>query len=121
MRLRKVKIVIQPISNTKSEWTQALKADGRSVQPRGVLVFTSLAAVAKALSPTRLELLSAILKNKPKSIYALAKLVRRDFKNVYSDVRLLAEIGFLDLKSDGQRHSVRPLPRFSGIELDLAS
>jgi predicted transcriptional regulator len=121
MRLKKVKIVVQPIEDIKTEWTSALKGKIRSVQPRGTIVFTSLAAVAKALSPVRLELLGTILKHKPESIYALAKLIERDFKNVYADVKLLSEIGLVELKPTGKRDSVRPVAKYSGFEVDLAA
>ena len=122
MKLKKVKIVVQPIKAVKDEWTKALKGKVRSIQPPGTIVFTSLGAVAKALSPARLELLGAILKQKPVSIYALAKLVGRDFKNVYSDVRLLVEIGLVDLKlHEGTRDAARPVAKYSGFEVDLAA
>ena len=121
MKLKKVKIIIRPIEGVKAEWSRALKGEARSVQPEGTIVFTSLGAVAKALSPARLELLGAILKNKPESIYALAKMIGRDFKNVYSDVKVLAEIGLIELKQTGKRDSVMPVAKYSGFEVDLAA
>jgi predicted transcriptional regulator len=121
MKLKKVKIIVQPIENVKSEWGLALKGKLRSKQPEGTIIFTSLAAVAKALSPARLELLGAILKGKPESIYALAKAVERDFKNVYSDVKVLAEIGLVELKQTGKRASMKPVAKYSGFEVDLAA
>ncbi len=121
MKLKKVKIVVQPIEEVKSEWVRALKGEVRSTQAQGTIIFTSLAAVAKVLSPARLELLGAILKQKPESIYALAKSVERDFKNVYSDVKLLCEIGLVELKPKGKRDSVRPVAKYSGFEVDLAA
>jgi predicted transcriptional regulator len=86
-----------------------------------VIVFSSLEAVAKVLSPARLELLGVILKEKPTSIYALAGLVERDFKNVHSDVRLLADIGLLELAPAGRRDALKPVPKYSGFEIDLAA
>ena len=122
MKLKKVKIIVRPIEDVKSEWTQALKGKVKSIQPKGVIVFTSLSAIAKALSPARLELLGVILKQKPASIYALSKLVERDFKNVYSDIRLLVEIGLIDLKlHEGKRDAARPVAKYSGYEVDLAA
>ena len=60
-----------------------------------------------------------ILKEHPKSIYALAKLVDRDFKNVHADVKLLAEVGLLELRSSGKkREAVMPVAKYSGLELD---
>ena len=122
MKLKKVKIIVRPIEDVKKEWTQALKGKVSSIQPKGVIVFTSLSAIAKALSPARLELLGVILKQKPASIYALAKLVERDFKNVYSDIRLLVEIGLIDLKlHEGKHDAARPVAKYSGYEVDLAA
>ena len=49
-------------------------------------------------------------------------MVDRDFKNVHSDVKLLSEIGLIDLKeTTDARKGLRPVAKFSGIELDLAA
>lgn len=121
MKLKKVRIMIQPIEDVKQEWASAIRGEIRAIQKPGTLVFTSLAAVAKVLSPVRLELLGAILKHKPDSISSLAKIVGRDFKNVYDDVHLLASVGILELKGAGKREAVKPVALYSGIELDLAA
>ena len=121
MKLKKVKIVIQQAESIDTEWTLALKGKIRSIQPEGTIIFTSLQAVAKALSPRRLELLGAILKNRPESIYALAKIVDRDFKNVHSDVKVLAGLELIELKQTGKRDSYMPIAKYSGVEIDLAA
>lgn len=121
MKLKRVRIVVQSAEDTKAEWARALRGEIRSIQKPGVIVFTSLEAVAKVLSPARLELLGAILKEQPESIYALAKVVDRDFKNVHSDVKMLAEVGLLDLKATGKRDAVKPVAKYSGFEVDLAA
>ncbi|MCM2278161.1 MAG: hypothetical protein NDJ89_08800 [Oligoflexia bacterium] len=124
MKLKKVRILIQPLEGVKAEWSAALRGEVKSVQKAGTLVFTSLAQVAKVLSPVRLELLGAILRHEPESISSLAKLVGRDFKNVHADVQLLASVGILELrelKGANKRDAVRPVALYSGIELDLAA
>jgi predicted transcriptional regulator len=121
MKLKKVRIIIQSVEDTKIEWAKALRGEIRSIQKPGIIVFTSLEAVAKMLSPARLTLLGAILKEHPESIYALAKAVGRDFKNVHSDVKMLAEIGLLELKPSGKRSAVKPIAKYSGFEVDLAA
>lgn len=74
------------------------------------------------LSPARLELLGAVVKQKPPSIYALAKLLERDFKNVYSDVRILNEVGLLELSAPtGKREALRPTAKYTELEFDLAA
>src|SRR4051812_36234993 len=102
MKLKKVRIVVQSVEHAKAEGSKALRGEARSIQKPGTIIFTSLEAVAKVLSPARLELLGAILNRSPESIYALAKAVGRDFKNGHSDVKLLAEVGLLELKSTGR-------------------
>lgn len=121
MKLKKVHIHIQPIEDIKIEWRRALHGEIKEIRKPDTLVFTSLTAVAKVFSPVRLELLGAIIKYKPDSISSLAKIVGRDFKNVYSDVRLLASVGVLELKGAGKRDAVRPVALYNGIELDLVA
>ncbi|MEW6058010.1 MAG: hypothetical protein AB1540_15495 [Bdellovibrionota bacterium] len=121
MKLKKAKIVIQSIDDVKREWKKALGGKLKSIQDEGMIIFVSLESLSKIMTSERLEVLSVILKEKPKSIYALAKLIGRDFKNVHSDVKLLAEIGLIDLKSHGKRESLQPVAKYSGFELDLAA
>lgn len=122
MKLKKVKIVIQSLDDVKKEWTAALKGKVRGIEKKGTITLLSMETVAKVFSQPRLEILAMILKEHPKSIYALAKLVDRDFKNVYADVKLLAEVGLLELRSSGKkREAVMPVAKYSGLELDLAA
>src|SRR5262245_18967311 len=103
MKLKKVKIIIHPLEDVKEEWKRAIKGEVDSIQKNKEIVFLSLESLSKVLSPARLVILTAVFKRKPKSIYALAKLVNRDFKNVHADVKFLAEAGLLDLKVQGVR------------------
>jgi predicted transcriptional regulator len=121
MKLKKVRIIVQPIEDTKAQWAEALRGKIRSIQMPGTIVFTSLESVAKVLSPARLELLGAVLNGKPESLYALAKAVGRDFKNVHSDVKMLAEVGLLELKPTGKRDALKPIAKYSRFEVDLAA
>lgn len=121
MKLKKVRIIVQSVEDTKAEWTKALRGEIRSIQKPGTIIFTSLEAVAKMLSPVRLQLLGVILNEHPESIYALAKMVGRDFKNVHSDVKMMAEVGLLELKSTGKRDAFKPIAKYSGFEVDLAA
>lgn len=122
MRKKHAKIVVKTLGNVKSEWKEAMKGKKRSLQKEEDLIFTSLEAVAKVFSKTRMEILRTIIREKPKSIYELAKQLGRDFKNVYSDIQLLTEIGLVELKESGSsRSGLIPISRFSGIDLDLAA
>ncbi|MEK6800755.1 MAG: hypothetical protein AABY10_06370 [Nanoarchaeota archaeon] len=73
--------------------------------------FEGLATIRKILTNEKARLLHTIKSQKPKSIYHLAKLLKRDFKSVSDDVKLLEKFGFLDLLAEksGNRERLRPI------------
>jgi predicted transcriptional regulator len=77
--------------------------------------------LGRVLSAPRLEVLARIPVLKPKSIAALARSLGRDFKNVHADVMLLADLGLIELRAEGKRNTLKPIPRYSGIEVDWAA
>ena len=83
------------------------------------LSFESVEAFRKILTPKRMELLKIIRHERPSSIYALAKLARRDIKNVRDDIALLKNLGLVDLKSDRNVRAV-VIPRVNYDELKVA-
>ena len=83
------------------------------------LSFESLEAFRKILTPKRIELLRLIRHERPSSIYALAKLARRDLKNVRDDIALLKNLGLVDLKSDRNVRAV-VIPRVDYDELKVS-
>ena len=72
--------------------------------------FSGISTLRKILSNERARLLHVIKEMKPESIYGLAKLLKRDFKSVREDVRLMEKFGFIDLVGDkkGARERLRP-------------
>lgn len=75
--------------------------EGRAMRPLDVLTFSDLPLLTKTLSPARWALMQA-LRNKPASIYELAKRLGRDYKNVHTDVTQLAAIGLIERRGDGR-------------------
>ena len=122
MKKKHAKIVIRSLENTKREWKDAIEGRKKSIQRDDEIIFTSLEAVARVFSKNRMEILRAVIHGKPKSIYELAKIVGKDFKNVHTDVKLLVDVGLVELKEAGDsRNGLIPLSKFSGIDLDLAA
>lgn len=122
MKKKHAKIIVKTIENSKREWKEALEGKKKGIQKDDEIIFTSLEAVARVFSKGRMEILRAVIQKRPNSIYELAKLLGRDFKNVHTDVKLLADIGLLDLKeAKNSRNSLIPLAKFSGIDLDWAA
>lgn len=119
MKRRKVKIIVRSLAEISQEWKQALRGKKVSIQKNNEIIVTPETA-ARLFSKTRLEVLKVILSEMPQSINEIAKITGRDFKAVYADVRLLFDIGLIDLK-EGTRTSLKPIAKFSDIELDLAA
>jgi predicted transcriptional regulator len=117
MKLKRVRIAVEPLAQTHRRWKKALK--GRAVSKEELITVASWEVLGKVLSPSRLEILARIPVLKPKSIAALSRSLGRDFKNVYSDVVFLADLGLIELKEEGKRKTLIPMARFGGIEVDL--
>lgn len=105
---RTLTIQIKPMDEALEGFQKTFKAlqAGKRVAPQRGVYFTSLEAARNLLTPARLALLRAIRLHRPRSIYQLAKVVRRDLKNVQADLHILEEYGLVTLK--GTR---RPDPR----------
>ena len=64
--------------------------------PLAVLSFADLPLLLKTLTPARWALLQRLAKAGPLSVYALAKLLGRDYKNVHTDVARLLELNLIE-------------------------
>ena len=114
MKAKKALLIVEPTKKAFDRFAVVLKHPSKS-QPKGyvVLSFPSFEILGKVITGARLELLSVIRKSKPKSIQELARLAGRDFKNVYQDVKLLAQYGLIELKEQGARKAATPIAKFS--------
>jgi predicted transcriptional regulator len=122
VKLKKAKIVIKDIDTVKKDWKLALSGKLKSQQKGDQIIFTSIEAVAKIFSKSRLEILKVVAHEKPHSLYELAKILNRDFKNVHADVKILVAIGLIQLRSNNKaRRGLAPTSLYSGIELDWAA
>ena len=76
-------------------------ASGRQAPaPLSVLSFADLPLLVKTLTPARWELLKRLAKAGPMTVYALAKLLERDYKNVHTDVTRLVELNLIEKTDD---------------------
>ena len=121
MKLKRAKIIVEPIEVTKARWKKALQGKLKSRSGEEVISVGSFEVLGKILSPPRLQILRAIIELKPKSIAELARAIKKDFKNVHSDVKFLADLGLIELREEGRRRTLVPVAKFSEIELPLAA
>ncbi|HEY5898919.1 MAG TPA: hypothetical protein VIV54_15225 [Burkholderiales bacterium] len=78
------------------------RTEGRRSGPLHVLSALDLPLLLRTLTPARWALLDLLRGAGPVSIYELSKRLRRDYKNVHTDVTALARIGLIDRASDGR-------------------
>jgi predicted transcriptional regulator len=74
-------------------WKRAER--GETVQEKNRLHFENLELLLKTLTPGRWTLLKRLHANGPMSVRALANDLGRDYKNVYTDVQRLENIGLI--------------------------
>jgi len=123
-------IRIKPLGEATETFRRTFKALERSTRnaPRarrseGVF-FASIEAARKLLTPNRMALLRAIRTEHPGSMYALARRVGRDLKNVQQDLRLLESFGLVRMarsrRSGKGRKTKAPQALFREIALKIA-
>jgi len=127
MKTKKFRIIIRSAKKALDEFEKTFKLVSQR-KSKGttemVLGFDDLGMVSKVLSPERLRMIQTIRNEKPVSIYQLAKLLRRDQKNVHQDVQYLSKLGILELeekRKKGQKKvSLQPSFHWDGFEIAVA-
>lgn len=122
MKIKNVRLDIQSENEFIAEAKKAMKAvaKGKTVKPQSVISFESLKTMRKFITDERLRILKTIKKNKPDSIYALAKILHRDAKNVTDDVHYLAELGLIEIKkTKNGRKKTRPVVDYEKIQVEI--
>jgi len=121
MKVKRLKVGVRSLEEGLQEFGETLKALKMGKTPfkqRGVY-FVSVEAMRRVLTPSRLTLIHIIRTRHPRSIAALAKLIRRDFKNVHSDLKLLADLGHLEPGAH-MRDSITPTVPYERIQFEIA-
>lgn len=122
MKLKKFKIIIKPTSTLKDELLSALRGKTKKIQDPSEITLNSVEAYSQIFTKSRIEILLYLTSNSPTSIYDLAKSLKRNFKNVHTDINLLSDLGLIKLeKSNSNRGSLIPKAKYSGIELSFVA
>ncbi len=117
MKNKKVMLIVEPTNKSLDRAFSALKRPSKKYKDVTIISFPDFETLGRVITGARLELLNNVRRMKPRSIQELSRFVKRDFKNVYQDVKLLAEFGLIELKDAGPRKSAEPLAIFSEIIL----
>lgn len=113
--MKTLELRIRTVEEVLDDFRCAFKRlqQGRRVRKQAGVYFASLEAVRKVLTPERIKLLTLVRAHKPESIYELAKLASRDFKNVFDDLSLLERHGILRTRLWTGRERPRRVPEVS--------
>jgi predicted transcriptional regulator len=123
MKVKRLKVGVGTLGEGLQEFGATLKAlqAGQKVPKRTGTYFVTVEAMRQVLTPSRLTLLNLIRTRRPQSIAALAKLARRDFKNIHADLTLLADLGLVHLEPGTHaRDSVTPTVPYERIQFEIA-
>lgn len=117
MKTRKVKIGIKDIEEVLDDFvkTGEAAARGERIRKESGVYFTNVEVFRKVITPRRLQLLNIIKTNKPNSINELASMAQRDIKNVAGDMKLLKQIGLVEIREKKSRM----IPKVDYDEIDI--
>jgi predicted transcriptional regulator len=124
--MKTVTFSIKPLSEVADDFTKTFEAvrTRRRIpkKPRDEVGFTSIEAARNFITRERLALMHTIRTRHPGSLYELAKMVRRDFKNVQDDIRILEHHGLVRIAREprGRRKVKVPQVLFEEIALRIA-
>lgn len=108
------------LSGMFDEFKKAVK-HGASRPRSNELTASSVAALLTAMTAVRIELFYAIAKQKPESVYQLAKFLGRDPANVLREVKALEGMGLITLKTfKGEgREKLKPVANYDRVVFDF--
>jgi len=123
MKVKRIKIGIKSFKEVLEGVKETMKKieRGEKVKERRGYYFENLEAFRRALTEKRLEVLHVIKREKPSSVYELAKVLKRDVKNVTQDLEYLKQIGLVEIRRTKEKQE-RNIPevKYDRIDLQIA-
>ncbi len=99
---RKIEVTVGGLSGALDRfervWQQGVADKARGAEVR--LTFESLPVLLKNLTPARWTLLETLRRDGPLSINELARRLKRNYKNVHTDVSRLIDLGLIGRLAD---------------------
>jgi predicted transcriptional regulator len=106
------------ISSLRAAMRRVAQGDRTSTPP--VLYFENIEDLRRILTDRRVELLATINRERPASVHALAALVKRDYKNVSTDLELLERLGLISFESQaGKGRAQKPVVPYDEIQVTI--
>lgn len=120
MKNEKIRIVIKDWNSVVDDAIVDIKRNKATSTERIVYV-KNIDVARKLLTPQRMRLLAVVRESKPDSLYALAKVMKKNIKTIITDTDLLCEFGLLTLEShkDGLQTKIRPHLEANKIQMEM--
>ncbi|MBI5143171.1 MAG: MarR family transcriptional regulator [Nitrospirae bacterium] len=122
MKVKKIDIGIKGLPESLHDFAAAWKKleSGKEIRKDEGVYFDSIDTMRAVLTNNRLLVLKTIREKHPASVYELAKMLKRDLKNVNQDLRMLAEAGLVTLeKTETDKKRVVPHVDYGKILLEI--
>ena len=102
---KKTKIRYVEVNVKSGNFVSKLLGEGKSHD------FSDIKLLRSLLSNEKARILHILKSKAPKSIYALSKILQRDFKSVREDIATLERFGFIEFHAEktGKRESLKPV------------
>lgn len=122
MKIKKIDIGIKGLKESLGDFVRTwgkLEA-GEKVKKEEGIYFESIDTMRAILTNKRLLILKTIKEKEPHSIYELAKILKRDIKNINQDLKLLSDVGLVTLeKIETDKKRIIPHVDYSKILLEI--
>ena len=92
--------------------------EGKEIEPKEKIYFLDYQTFFKVLTKQRIRLLKVLYEKEAISINQLSKILKRNYKNVYEDVKILKQIGLI--KEDKNKKIYMPYSKIN-TEINLAA
>jgi predicted transcriptional regulator len=101
---RVLHIEVSSLEGSLQQFGEALEAvmRGEEREPYEGVGFESFTQLLDTLTPKRWALIERLKREGPLTVYALAKTLGRDYKNVHTDVKALEDLGVIERDSEGR-------------------
>jgi predicted transcriptional regulator len=82
--------------------------------------FSGIASLRQLLTDEKARILHTIKYEKPNSIYQLAKLLKRNFKSVNDDLKVLERFGLVSFVEEKTKKRVRHRPEIAADSINIS-
>jgi predicted transcriptional regulator len=124
MKVKNINVKIKPLKQVLKDVAEVMEKikKGEKVKPYRGVSFGSVESFREFFTPKRLQLLRIVKHVQPDSIYELAKLTKRDFKSVNTDIKILEKYGIIETKkiAANGRYKIKPIFEYDKVNVEIA-